>query len=315
MDIHGSFHLNYNYLHSICIYIYILMMIQTHRGTRVIRFGHIDWSYQRSKDAFIIPDTVITERKRKRCNVRNTHNRSIFVMYASRVSPPDAVMAVSSSQAEDKKRLAIFVSGGGSNFRAIHAGILDGRIHANVAVVVTNAPSCKGAEYAKSHGIPVVVHPIPKKDFDGPEEQLDAEQLLAALCDKFEVDYIVLAGYMKLIPSKIVQKYHRAIINIHPGLLPSFGGKGFYGQRVHEAVIACGARLSGPTIHFVDEEYDTGPILAQSAVPVYPNDTPQTLAARVLQEEHKLYPECVAALCDGRVTWREDGIPIIWNPK
>jgi phosphoribosylglycinamide formyltransferase len=118
---------------------------------------------------------------------------------------------------------------------------------------------------------------------------------------------------MKLIPSEVVRAFPRAILNIHPGLLPSFGGKGFYGMRVHEAVIASGARLSGPTVHFIDEEYDTGPILAQAAVPVLPTDTPQALAARVLREEHRLYPECVAALCDGRVTWRQDGVPIMWS--
>ena len=98
------------------------------------------------------------------------------------------------------------------------------------------------------------------------------------------MDYIILAGYMKLIPSELVQCFPRAILNIHPGLLPSFGGKGYYGTRVHKAVIASGARFSGPTVHFIDEEYDTGPILAQAVVPVYPADSPDTLAARVLQQ-------------------------------
>jgi len=98
------------------------------------------------------------------------------------------------------------------------------------------------------------------------------------------VDYIILAGYVKLIPSQLVQRFPRAILNIHPGLLPSFGGKGFYGNRVHKAVIASGARFSGPTVHFIDEEYDTGPILAQAVVPVYPTDSPDTLATRVLQQ-------------------------------
>jgi len=95
---------------------------------------------------------------------------------------------------------------------------------------------------------------------------------------------VILAGYMKLIPEKLVRSYYRAMLNIHPGLLPSFGGKGFYGSRVHAAVIASGARFSGPTVHFVDEEYDTGPILSQAVVPVYPSDTAQSLAARVLKE-------------------------------
>jgi phosphoribosylglycinamide formyltransferase len=128
------------------------------------------------------------------------------------------------------------------------------------------------------------------------------------------------------------------MLNIHPALLPAFGGKGFYGARVHRAVIASGARFSGPTIHFVDEgwgapthllpaalagggppmtlaacRYDTGPILAQAVVPVSPTDNPKQLAARVLKEEHKLYPQAVAALVDGRVNWRADGIPVMWT--
>ena len=129
----------------------------------------------------------------------------------------------------------------------------------------------------------------------------------------YDVDIIVLAGYMKLIPAPLVRAYRHAILNIHPGLLPSFGGKGFYGSRVHQAVIQSGSRFSGPTVHFVDEEYDTGPILAQAVVPVLPTDTADVLAARVLKEEHRLYPRCVAALCEGRVTRRHDGIPIMWS--
>eukprot|EP00889_Picochlorum_renovo_P006060 jgi/Picre1/33090/NNA_008416.t1 len=106
---------------------------------------------------------------------------------------------------------------------------------------------------------------------------------------------------MKLIPGTVVDTFPKAIVNIHPGLLPSFGGKGFYGSRVHEAVIRSGARFSGPTVHFIDEEYDTGPILSQAVVPVYPTDTAETLASRVLKQEHILYPRCIAAICEDRV--------------
>ncbi|KAL4549954.1 hypothetical protein Ndes2526B_g04933 [Nannochloris sp. 'desiccata'] len=230
---------------------------------------------------------------------------------ASAASPPDiGSSSPSTSSAPPKKRLAVFVSGGGSNFKAIHAAILDGTFDADVAAVVTNAPSCKGALYAQEHGIPVLVHPPPKTD---PSTGLGADELTDALVNAYTVDFIILAGYMKLVPAALVRTYHHAILNIHPGLLPSFGGKGFYGSRVHQAVIQSGARFSGPTVHFIDEEYDTGPILAQAVVPVLPTDSVDGLAARVLKEEHRLYPGCVAALCEGRITWRDDGIPIMWS--
>ncbi len=214
-----------------------------------------------------------------------------------------------------RRRLAVFVSGGGSNLRALHAATLDGRCPADVAVVITNAPSCGGAEFARAHGVPVLVHPPPAAD---PSAGLDAAALTAALtaaASPTRVDAVVLAGFLKLVPPALVRAFPRAVLNIHPGLLPAFGGRGFYGRRVHAAVLASGARFSGPTVHFVDEAYDTGPILAQAAVPVLPGDSPETLAARVLREEHRLLPECVAALVEERVTWRADGIPMIWTAR
>lgn len=143
---------------------------------------------------------------------------------------------------------------------------------------------------------------------------LDTPSLIHMLKQQLGVNFVILAGYLKLVPAALVREYKDAMLNIHPGLLPAFGGKGLYGLRVHKAVIASGARFSGATVHFVDEEYDTGPILAQAVVPVNPHDTPQMLAARVLQQEHRLYPTAVAALAEGRITWREDGIPIMWTP-
>nr|KYP63896.1 hypothetical protein KK1_018483 [Cajanus cajan] len=128
---------------------------------------------------------------------------------------------------------------------------------------------------------------------------------------KFEVDFILLAGYLKLIPAELIRAYQKSILNIHPSLLPAFGGMGYYGMKVHKAVIASGARFSGPTIHFVDEHYDTGRILAQRLVPVLANDTAEELATRVLNEEHQLYVEVVEAVCEDRVVWRKDGVPLI----
>lgn len=227
---------------------------------------------------------------------------------AASLSPP----AASALANQPPMRLAVFVSGGGSNFKAIHAACLDGRVNGTVVAVVTDVPACGGAAYALSQGIPVLTYPVVKKgELAG--QGLTAVQLVDGLANTHKADAVLLAGYLKLIPPELCRAFKRAMLNIHPGLLPSFGGKGYYGERVHAAVVASGTRFSGPTVHFVDEEFDTGPILAQRVVPVYPGDTPKQLAARVLREEHALYPECVAALCDGRITWREDGVPVLWT--
>ncbi|XP_039819508.1 phosphoribosylglycinamide formyltransferase, chloroplastic-like [Panicum virgatum] len=205
-----------------------------------------------------------------------------------------------------RKRLAVFVSGGGSNFRAIHEAALAGEVHGDVVALVTDKPGCGGAEYARSSGIPVVVFPKSKSAPEG----VSVPELLDTLREH-EVDFVLLAGYLKLIPAELVREFPRSILNIHPSLLPAFGGKGYYGLKVHKAVVASGARYSGPTVHFVDEHYDTGKTLAQRVVPVFADDTPELLAARVLHEEHQVYVEAVAALCEDRIVWREDGVPLI----
>ncbi|XP_073159268.1 phosphoribosylglycinamide formyltransferase, chloroplastic [Henckelia pumila] len=205
-----------------------------------------------------------------------------------------------------KKNLAVFVSGGGSNFRSIYEASLSGSVHGDIAVLVTNKPECGGAEFARQKGIPVyIVHKL--KDA---QEGISAEDLVTIL-RSYKVDFVLLAGYLKLIPTELIRAFPNSILNIHPSLLPAFGGKGYYGIKVHKAVIASGARYSGATIHFVDEQYDTGRILAQRIVPVLAYDTPEELAARVLHEEHKLYVEAVSALCEDRITWRKDGVPLI----
>ncbi|PRQ19106.1 putative phosphoribosylglycinamide formyltransferase [Rosa chinensis] len=219
---------------------------------------------------------------------------------------------IASSDSEDlgngirRKKLAVFVSGGGSNFRSIHEACIRGSIHGDIVVLVTNKQGCGGADYARDKGLPVVLFPKTKKEPDG-ISPIDLVAVLRGL----EVDFVLLAGYLQLIPVELIQAYPRSIVNIHPSLLPAFGGKGNYGMRVHKAVIASGARYTGPTIHFVDEHYDTGRILAQRVVPVHANDTAEELAARVLREEHRLYVEVIAALCEERIFWREDGVPII----
>ncbi|KAJ4713168.1 phosphoribosylglycinamide formyltransferase, chloroplastic-like [Melia azedarach] len=209
-----------------------------------------------------------------------------------------------------KKKLAVFVSGGGSNFRSIHAACVGGSVHGDVVVLVTNKHDCGGAVYARDNDIPVILFPKSEDEPNG----LSPNDVVAAL-RKFEVDFILLAGYLKLIPVELVRAYPKSMVNIHPSLLPAFGGKGYYGMNVHKAVIASGARYSGPTVHFVDEHYDTGRILAQKTVPVLWNDTAEVLAARVLQEEHQLYVDVVAALCEERVVWRKDGVPLIQSKE
>ncbi|CAA7061286.1 unnamed protein product [Microthlaspi erraticum] len=224
---------------------------------------------------------------------------------AASFPPTAAEVDGSRDEAIRRKKLAVFVSGGGSNFKKIHQGCSGDSIKGDVVLLVTNKKDCGGAEYARSNGIPVLVFPKAQSD-DGlsPKELVDVIR-------KYGVDFVLLAGYLKLIPVELVQAFPKRILNIHPALLPAFGGKGLYGMRVHRAVLASGARYSGPTIHFVDEEYDTGRILAQSAVRVIVNDTPEDLAKRVLHEEHKLYVEVVAAICEDRIKWREDGVPLI----
>lgn len=209
-----------------------------------------------------------------------------------------------------RKNLAVFVSGGGSNFRSIHEAILRGSIHGDIVVLVASKPGCGGAEYARDKGIPVILFPEMKDKSGG----LSPNDLVIAL-GKHKVDHILLAGYLKLIPAELIRAFPRSILNIHPSLLPAFGGKGYYGVKVHRAVIASGARYSGPTIHFVDEHYDTGRILAQRVVPVLPTDTAEELASRVLHEEHRIYVEVAAALCEERIIWREDGVPLIQSKE
>ncbi len=202
------------------------------------------------------------------------------------------------------KQLAVFVSGRGSNFRKVQEAIQAGEIPAKVALVVTDKAQCPAADYARDHGIEVVHYPAPDT----------TPSMLVRTLQDGKIDFLILAGYLKLIPAEVVRAYPRAMLNIHPALLPAFGGKGYYGRRVHEAVIASGAKVSGVSVHFVDEEYDHGPIVAQVVVPVQPNDTPDALAERLLKQEHRLYAKVVGALCREEVRWREDGVPYVEPP-
>jgi phosphoribosylglycinamide formyltransferase/phosphoribosylglycinamide formyltransferase-1 len=181
-------------------------------------------------------------------------------------------------------RLAVLASGRGSNLQAIvdHFDNLARERVAKVVLVASNRADSPALIRAATASIDIA-------DFNAADDGTELLELLK----KHRIDLVVLAGYLKRIPSKVIREYSGRMINIHPALLPAFGGEGMYGARVHEAVIASGAKESGVTVHLVDDEYDRGPIVAQWRVPVEPSDTAERLAARVLNVEHVVYPRTV----------------------
>ena len=198
--------------------------------------------------------------------------------------------------------IAVMVSGHGrgSNLQAIMDACKEGRIDGRVAVVIGVKDDTPAMERARSQGILTVE--VRPKEFATDEEYGD--RLLAVLSE-YQIDLICLAGYMRVLPSSVVRAYRWRIMNIHPALIPLFGGKGMYGEHVHQAALDYGVKVSGCTVHFVDEEYDTGPIILQKAVPVEEGDTPETLAARILVQEHIAYSEAIQLFAQARL--RVDG--------
>jgi phosphoribosylglycinamide formyltransferase 1 len=180
-------------------------------------------------------------------------------------------------------RIAVAISGRGSNLEALHEALRSGAT-AKIAVVISDRPGAGGLDRARSWGVPTEVLPSPT---DG--------AVWLALLRRYAVDLVVLAGYVKLVPANVIAAYRGRIVNVHPALLPAFGGQGMYGRRVHEAVLASGVHETGATVHLVDEAYDHGATLAQARVPVLPGDTPEVLAQRVLELEHRLLPAVVLA--------------------
>lgn len=188
-------------------------------------------------------------------------------------------------------RLCVLVSGSGTNLQAIMRGIVGGALNARIEAVISNRDDAYALERAKSAGIPT--HCVGAATFPDVSERTRA---LQSLLHRYNPELIVLAGYLPILPEPIVQAFPHAIINIHPALIPKYCGKGFYGMRVHEAVIAAGERESGATVHRVDAGIDTGEILAQRRVPVLEGETPQSLARKVLEIEHALLVETIAAI-------------------
>lgn len=194
------------------------------------------------------------------------------------------------------KRLAVMVSGGGTDLQSVIDGVQSGKIPAEIAVVISSKPGVYALERAKKAGIPGIV--ICKKDYADEQAFFDAN--LGALRE-YGAEGVVLAGYLSILGKQMIEAYPNKIINIHPSLIPSFCGKGYYGLRVHQAVLDYGAKVSGATVHFVDEGADTGPIILQQAVSVLPEDTAESLQQRILEVEHEILPEAVALFCADRL--------------
>ena len=185
------------------------------------------------------------------------------------------------------KNIAVLVSGGGTNLQSIIDAVEAGRINGQIKLVISNKEGAYGLERAKNHNIRAVF----EKD----------EQAIIDIMKESQIDLVVLAGFLKILSPNFTKAFENRIINIHPSLIPSFCGKGYYGLRVHEAAVEYGVKVSGATVHFVDENADTGPIIKQETVEVLPEDSPEDLQQRVLKIEHRILSQVVADYCDDKI--------------
>jgi phosphoribosylglycinamide formyltransferase-1 len=205
--------------------------------------------------------------------------------------------------------IAVFASGRGTNFEAILRAIETGKLHnLSIAVVISNNSDAPVLTIAREHNVPA--YHLSQKQFPS-EEKFD--ETISDVFDRHGVNFIILAGYMKKLSTNLVRKFRNRILNIHPALLPKFGGKGMYGMHVHEAVINSGDKISGVTVHLVDEEYDHGPIVRQRTIAVDEAETPETLATKIHRIEHQLYPEVLQLFADDRVRVNERRVTILEN--
>jgi phosphoribosylglycinamide formyltransferase 1 len=198
-------------------------------------------------------------------------------------------------------RIAVLASGGGTNLQALfeHLDALGDARAGEVVLVASDRPDAGALARASARGVATAL-------IDSAARVRGARPL-DDLLREHDVDLVALAGYLRLVPRETVDRYRGRIVNVHPALLPAFGGPGMYGPHVHQAVIDAGATVSGVTVHFVDQAYDRGPVIAQWPVPVFHDDTAATLAARVLRVEHALYPLAVHAIAAGRIWLADDG--------
>lgn len=206
-------------------------------------------------------------------------------------------------------RIAVMISGGGSNLQALMDAIDSGQIPAEIALVISSNKKAYGLERAKKRGIPVDC--LPEKEMS---EDLLSEEILRRL-HAFSIDMVLLAGYLKKIPEKVVKAYKDSIINVHPSLIPAFSGKGFYGEKVHRAVHERGVKITGATVHFVNEGMDEGPIILQESVSLTGIETPEEIGKKVLEVEHRILPKAVELFVknklknqQGRILVKGDGV-------
>ena len=195
-------------------------------------------------------------------------------------------------------KIAVLVSGGGTNLQAIMDAIDNGTItNTEIAVVISNNKNAYAVERAKNHGVEAIC--ISPKDY---ENRADFNEDFLNRLNSYNVDLVVLAGFLVVLPEKMIETYRNRIINIHPSLIPSFCGTGFYGLKVHEGALARGVKVTGATVHFVDEGTDTGPIILQKAVEVCQGDTPEVLQRRVMEQaEWVILPQAIDLIANGRV--------------
>ena len=204
------------------------------------------------------------------------------------------------------KRVAVLVSGGGSNLQSLIDAINTGRIKAQIVLVISNKPGVYALERASRNGIPSLI--IPTKDRLMEEY---SRQILERL-QREQIDLICLAGFTRILSPEVAEAFPNRILNIHPSLLPAFGGKGMYGLRVHQAVLESGAKFTGATVHLVTANTDQGPIVCQDVLRINDEDTPETLAQRVLEIEHRIYPQALKILAEqslkikGFRTWSQE---------
>ena len=203
------------------------------------------------------------------------------------------------------KKIVVFASGTGSNFRKIKEFIDNKKIKGNIVLLISNNPKCGAVEFSKLNNIDYkIINDFRYKN----EENKNYEYEL--VLKSYKTELILLAGFMKKIPDNVINIYKNKIMNIHPSMLPKYGGSGYYGMKVHREIIKNKENNTGATVHFVNEHYDKGPIIIQKKIKVQNSDTPKSLASRVLKVEHEIYPKAVKAFCSNKITIKDNQVKI-----